>query len=118
MYNRSTEDIAAAIDRCGGFKLEKMENLKIADYMNGKQEELMKDPDSYGQARANYAQAGLRPMVQAYLGPDLTRKLFTRYAIRAAADKEILNKNCFYHMIAVSAIRVWCYLFVCLCLVF
>lgn len=80
--------------------------MEIADHMNGKQEELMKDPDSYGRDRANYAQAGLKPMVQAYLGPDLTRKLFKRYAIRAAGDKEILNKNCFYHMIAVSAIRV------------
>jgi len=105
VYFRTTEEIAAAIDRCGGFKIEKTENLIIADHMNGKQEELMKDPDSYGRDRANYAQAGLKPIVQAYLGPDLTHKLFKRYAVRAAADKEILN-NCFYHMIAVSAVRV------------
>lgn len=96
----------AAIDCCGGFKIEKMEILKIADHMNGKQQELMKDSDSYGRAMANLVQAGLKPLVEAYLGPDLTRKLFKRYAIRAAADKEFLNKNYFYYMIAVSAIRV------------
>ncbi|XP_010438760.1 PREDICTED: gibberellic acid methyltransferase 1-like [Camelina sativa] len=106
VYFRSMDDIVAAIDRCSGFKIEKMENFKIADHMNGKQDEFMKDPDSYGRSRANYVQAGLKPIVQAYLGPDLTLKLFKRYAIRAAADKDILNKDTFYHMIAVSAIRV------------
>lgn len=80
--------------------------MKIANHMNGRQEELMKDPDSYGRNRANLAQAGLKPVVQAYLGPDVTRKLFKRYAVRAAADKETLMKNSFYSMIAVSAIRV------------
>ncbi|KFK34730.1 hypothetical protein AALP_AA5G185300 [Arabis alpina] len=86
IYLRSTEEIAAAIDRCGGFKIEKMEVLKIADPMNAKQQELMKDPESYGQAMANLAQGGLKPMVEAYLGPDLTRKLFKWYATRAADD--------------------------------
>ncbi|CAA7025374.1 unnamed protein product [Microthlaspi erraticum] len=106
VYNRSTDEIAAGIERVGGFKIEKMENLRIADHMNDRQEELMKDLDSYGRTRANLAQAGLKPVVQAYLGPDLTGKLFKQYAIQAARDKEILMKNCFYSMIAVSAIRV------------
>ncbi|KFK29160.1 hypothetical protein AALP_AA7G096900 [Arabis alpina] len=78
VYNRSTEEIVAAIDRCGGFKIERMENFKVADHMNGKQEEFLKDPVSYGRARANIAQASIKPMVEAHLGPDLTRKLFKR----------------------------------------
>ncbi|KAF8113968.1 hypothetical protein N665_0043s0041 [Sinapis alba] len=106
VYLRSTEEIASAIDRCGGLKIEKMEVLKIADPMNGKQQEFMKDLESYGRAMANSVQAGLKPMIEAYLGPDLTRKLFKQYAIRAAANKECLEKNYFYYMIAVSAIRV------------
>ncbi|XP_022546827.2 gibberellic acid methyltransferase 1-like isoform X2 [Brassica napus] len=105
VYLRSTEEIASAVDRCGGFRIEKMEVLKIADPMNAKQQEL-KDPESYGLAMANSVQAGLKPMVEAYLGPDLTCKLFKQYAIRAAANKECLEKNYFYYMIAVSAIRV------------
>ncbi|VVB05709.1 unnamed protein product [Arabis nemorensis] len=106
IYLRNTEEIAAAIDRCGGFKIEKMEVLKIHDPMNAKKQELMKDPQSYGLAMANLAQGGLKPMVEAYLGPDLTRKLFKRYATRAAANKDFLKNKFFYYMIAVSAIRV------------
>ncbi|CAG7887717.1 gibberellic acid methyltransferase 1 isoform X1 [Brassica rapa] len=105
VYLRSTEEIASAVDRSGGFRIEKMEVLKIADPMNAKQQEL-KDPESYGLAMANSVQAGLKPMVEAYLGPDLTCKLFKQYAIRAAANKECLKNNSFYYMIAVSAIRV------------
>ncbi|CAH8317884.1 unnamed protein product [Eruca vesicaria subsp. sativa] len=104
VYPRSTEEIANAIDRCGGFKIEEMKVLKIADPMNAKQQ--MKDPESYGLAMANLVQAGLKPMVEAYLGPDLTRKLFKQYAVRAAANKELLKENSSYYMIAVSAIRV------------
>ncbi|KAF3498665.1 hypothetical protein DY000_02054361 [Brassica cretica] len=107
VYLRITEEVAAAIESCGGFKIEKMELLKIDDPMNARQQEFMKDPDSYGRAMANLVQAGLiKPMVENYLGPDLTSKLFKRYAIRAANNKEFLTKNYFYHMIAVSAIRV------------
>ncbi|CAN6914972.1 hypothetical protein Bca4012_088198 [Brassica carinata] len=105
VYLRSTEEIAAAVDRCGGFRIEKMEVLKIADPMNAKQQEL-KDPESYGRAMSISVQAGLKPIVEAYLGPDLTRKLFKQYAVRAATNKEFLKENSFYYMIAVSAIRV------------
>lgn len=105
VYLRSTEEIAAAIDGCGGFKIEKMEVLKIADPMNAKQQEL-KDPETYGRAMSTSVQAGLKPMVEAYLGPDLTRKLFKQYAVRAAANREFLKENSFYYMIAVSATRV------------
>ncbi|ESQ54638.1 hypothetical protein EUTSA_v10026784mg [Eutrema salsugineum] len=106
VYMRNTEEIAAAIERCGGFKIEKMEILKIDDPMNAKRHEFMKDPDSYGRAMANLIQAGLKPMFEAYLGTDLTHKLFKRYANRAASNKEFIKKNSFYFVIAVSAIRV------------
>nr|QRX39005.1 gibberellic acid methyltransferase [Sisymbrium irio] len=106
VYLRNTEEIASAIDRCGGFKIEKMEVLKITDPMNVKHQELMRDPQSYGRAMSNMVQAGLKPIIEAYLGPDLTRKLFDRYAIRAAASNEFIKKFSFYYMIAVSAIRV------------
>ncbi|KAF8099513.1 hypothetical protein N665_0243s0075, partial [Sinapis alba] len=106
MYLRNTGEVAAAIESCGGFKIEKMEILTIADPMNARQQEFMKDPDSYGRAMANLVQAGLKPMVKAYLGPDLTRELFKRYAVRATNNKEFLKKNSFFPMIAVSAIRV------------
>ncbi|CAH8391751.1 unnamed protein product [Eruca vesicaria subsp. sativa] len=107
LYLRNTEEVAAAIERCGGFKIEKMEMLKIADPMNARQQEFMKDPDSYGRAMGNLVQAGyIKPMVKAYLGPDLTSKFYERYAIKAATNKEFLAKDYFYTMIAISAIRV------------
>ncbi|CAH2077884.1 unnamed protein product [Thlaspi arvense] len=106
VYLRNTEEIAAGIDRCGGFRIEKMEMLKIADPLNAKKHEYMKDPDSYGRAMASLIQAGMKPIIEAYLGTDLTRKLFKRYAIRAAGNKEFLKTDSFYYMIAVSAIRV------------
>ncbi|KAG2330828.1 hypothetical protein Bca52824_002008 [Brassica carinata] len=106
VYLRKTGEVAAAIESCGGFKIEKMEILKIADPMNARQQEFMKDPDSYGRAMANLVQAGLKPMIKAYLGPDLTSKLFKRYAVRATNNKDFLKKDSFYPMIAVTAIRV------------
>ena len=85
-----------------------MELLKIADPMNARQQEFIKDPDSYGRAMANLVQvAQIKPKVEAYLGPDLTSTFYERYAIGAANNKEFLTKNSFYSMIAVSAIRVW-----------
>ena len=87
-----------------------MELLKIADPMNARQQEFIKDPDSYGRAMANLVQAAqIKRKVEAYLGPDLTNTFYERYAVRAANNKEFLTKNYFYHMIAVSAIRVWYY---------
>ncbi|CAH8299946.1 unnamed protein product [Eruca vesicaria subsp. sativa] len=107
LYLRNTDEVAAAIESCGGFKIEKMETINIADPMNARQQEFMRDPDSYGRAMANLVQSGqIKPMLEAYLDPDLTSKLFKQYAIRAANNKEFLTKNSFYHMIAVSAIRV------------
>ncbi|XP_048621717.1 gibberellic acid methyltransferase 1-like [Brassica napus] len=108
LYLRNTEEVTAAIESCGGFKIEKMELLKIADPMNARQQEFIKDPDSYGRAMANLVQvAQIKPKVEAYLGPDLTSTFYERYAIGAANNKEFLTKNSFYSMIAVSAIRVW-----------
>ncbi|KAL0712619.1 hypothetical protein Bca4012_019597 [Brassica carinata] len=63
VYLRNTGEVAAAIESCGGFKIEKMEIFKIADPMNARQQEFMKDPDSYGRAMANLVQAGLKPMI-------------------------------------------------------
>uniref|UniRef100_A0A0D3DN08 Uncharacterized protein n=1 Tax=Brassica oleracea var. oleracea TaxID=109376 RepID=A0A0D3DN08_BRAOL len=107
LYLRNTEEVTAAIESCGGFKIEKMELLKIADPMNARQQEFIKDPDSYGRAMANLVQvAQIKPKVEAYLGPNLTRTFYERYAIGAANNKEFLTKNSFYSMIAVSAIRI------------
>ncbi|KAH0863415.1 hypothetical protein HID58_080626 [Brassica napus] len=107
LYLRNTEEVTAAIESCGGFKIEKMELLKIADPMNARQQEFIKDPDSYGRAMANLVQvAQIKPKVEAYLGPDLTSTFYERYAIGAANNKEFLTKNSFYSMIAVSAIRI------------
>lgn len=106
-YMRSPEEVTAGIDRCGGFKLEKMEYMKIIEHSDEKQEEWKKDPVSYGRARTNLVQAAIRPMVDAYLGPDSSHELFKRYENRVSTNQEFLHITCFYGVIVFSAIRIW-----------
>ncbi|XP_010450918.1 PREDICTED: gibberellic acid methyltransferase 2 [Camelina sativa] len=105
-YMRSPEEVAAGIDRCGGFKIEKMEFMKIIEHSDEKQEEWKKDPVSYGRARTNLVQAAIRPMVDAYLGPDLSHELFKRYENRVSTNREFLHITCFYGVVVLSAIRI------------
>lgn len=105
-YMRSPEEVTAGIDRCGGFKIGKMDFLKIVEYSDEKQEEWKKDPVSYGRARTNLVQAAIRPMVDAYLGPDLSHELFKRYENRVSTNQEFLHITCFYGVVVFSAIRV------------
>ncbi|KAG2333211.1 hypothetical protein Bca52824_004391 [Brassica carinata] len=105
-YMRSPEEVAAGVDRIGGFKIEKMEYMKIVEYSDEKHEEWKKDPVSYGRARTNLVQAAIRPMVEAYLGPDLCDELFKRYENRVSTTREFLHITCFFGVVAFSAIRL------------
>ncbi|KAL0734882.1 hypothetical protein Bca4012_011092 [Brassica carinata] len=105
-YMRSPEEVAAGVDRIGGFKIEKMEYMKVVEYSDEKHEEWKKDPVSYGRARTNLVQAAIRPMVEAYLGPDLCDELFKRYENRVSTTREFLHITCFYGVVAFSAIRI------------
>ncbi|XP_010536804.1 PREDICTED: gibberellic acid methyltransferase 2-like [Tarenaya hassleriana] len=105
-YMRNAEEVAAGIDRCGGFKIEKMEYMKIPEHSDEKQEASKKDPVSYGRARANLVRATLRPMVEAYIGPYLSDQFFQRYENRVSSNTNLLHKTCFYGVIVVSATRV------------
>ncbi|CAN8252988.1 unnamed protein product [Cochlearia groenlandica] len=105
-YMRSPEEVAAGINRVGGFKLEKLEYMTIIEHSYEKKEEWKKDPVSYGRARTNLVQAAIRSMVEAYLGPDLCDELFKRYENRVSTTKEFLHMTCFYGVVVVSAIRI------------
>ncbi|CAF1698822.1 BnaC03g13660D [Brassica napus] len=105
-YMRSPEEVAAGIDRIGGFKIEKMEYMKIVEYSDEKHEEWKKDPVSYGRARTNLVQAAIRPMVEVYLGVDLSDELFKRYENRVSTTREFLHITCFFGVVAFSAIRI------------
>ncbi|KAF8102703.1 hypothetical protein N665_0197s0063 [Sinapis alba] len=105
-YMRSPEEVAAGVDRIGGFKIEKMEYMKLVEYSDEKHEEWKKDPVTYGRARTNLVQAAIRPMVEAYLGPDLCDELFKRYENRVSTTREFLHITCFYGVVAFSAIRI------------
>ncbi|KAF8099862.1 hypothetical protein N665_0236s0023 [Sinapis alba] len=105
-YMRSPEEVAAGIDRNGGFKIEKMEYMKIVEYSDEKHEEWKKDPVSYGRARTNLVQAAIRPMVEVYLGVDLCDELFKRYEKRVSTTLEFLHITCFFGVVAFSAIRI------------
>lgn len=105
-YMRSPEEVAAGIDRIGGFKIEKMEYMKIVESSDEKHEEWKKDPVSYGRARTNLVQAAIRPMVDVYLGPDLCDELFKRYENRVSTTREFLHITCFFGVVAFSAIRI------------
>ncbi|CAH2069766.1 unnamed protein product [Thlaspi arvense] len=105
-YMRSPEEVAAGFDRIGGFKIETMEYQKIVEHSDEKKEEWKKDPVSYGRARTNMVQSAVRPMVDAYLGPDLCDELFKRYENRVATTQEFLHITCFFGVVVVSATRI------------
>ncbi|XP_010433502.1 PREDICTED: gibberellic acid methyltransferase 1-like isoform X2 [Camelina sativa] len=106
VYLRSTEEVKAAIDRCGGFQIEKMVNLKIADNMNATPMTWIADPSLYGKKRAELAEDAAGQFITDRFGADMKNKLFERYAEVAEADTTLLDKPCFFHMIAVSVTRI------------
>ncbi|KAH7532261.1 hypothetical protein FEM48_Zijuj04G0001100 [Ziziphus jujuba var. spinosa] len=104
-YMRSREEVERAISRCGGFEIQRMEYTRIMEYSEEKQKEWLRDPASYGRAKANLVRATLRPIAEAYLGPYLSDQLFNRFQIRVSSDISLLTKTCFYGVIIVCAIR-------------
>ncbi|XP_058079558.1 gibberellic acid methyltransferase 2 [Magnolia sinica] len=104
-YMRSTDEVKVAFDLCTGFEIQTLEYQRILEHSKEKQEEWIKDPVSYGRAKANLVRATLKPIVEAYLGPKLSDELFKRFERRASADMEMLHKTCFYGVIVVCAIR-------------
>lgn len=102
---RSVEEVERAIERCGGFEVQKIEYQKIVEHSMDKQEEWIKDPVSYGRAKANLVRATLRPIAEAHLGPYLSEQLFKRFEMRVSSDFSLLQKTCFYGVIVVSALR-------------
>nr|QRX38995.1 gibberellic acid methyltransferase [Phoenix dactylifera] len=104
-YMRSIEEIKKAFDRCTGFEIQQLEFFRISEHSKEKQEEWMRDPVSYGRAKANLVRATLKPIVEAHLGQILSEELFKRFEKRAAEDIAMLQKTCFYGVIVVCAIR-------------
>ncbi|XP_010276464.1 PREDICTED: gibberellic acid methyltransferase 2 isoform X2 [Nelumbo nucifera] len=104
-YMRSIEEVEKAFHQCGGFEIQRLEYQRIVEHSKEKQEEWIRDPVSYGRAKANLVRATLRPIVEAHLGPKLSEELFKRFEKRASADIEMLHKTCFYGVIVVCAIR-------------
>jgi len=123
IYFRTQEEIMCAIDRCGGFKMENMVNLKIADEMNPTDQtpNCVQNPASYGKHRAMMARNAIGGFIETYFGEDKIVEsdetdekkplksdiLFEQYASIAANDTELINKACFTQVIAVSVTRVW-----------
>ncbi|XP_010922871.2 gibberellic acid methyltransferase 2 [Elaeis guineensis] len=104
-YMRSTEEIKKAFDRCTGFEIQQLEFFRISEHSKEKQEEWIRDPVSYGRAKANLVRATLKPIVEAHLGQILPEELFKRFEKRVAEDLAMLHKTCFYGVIVVCAIR-------------
>ncbi|XXG50967.1 hypothetical protein AAC387_Pa02g4848 [Persea americana] len=104
-YMRSPDEVRRAFDQCAGFEIQTLEYRKVVEHSKEKQEEWIKDPISYGRAKANLVRATLKPMVEAHLGPNLSEELFERFERRASADIDMLHKTCFYGVIVVCAIR-------------
>ncbi|OVA03904.1 SAM dependent carboxyl methyltransferase [Macleaya cordata] len=105
-YMRSTDEVDKAFRGCGGFEIQRLEYRRIVEHSREKQEEWIKDPVSYGRAKANMVRATLKPMVESHLGPELSEELFMRFEKRASVDTAMLHKTCFYGVIIVCAIRV------------
>lgn len=105
-YMRSTEEVERGIKRCGGFKIEKLEYKRIEEHSEEQQKEWMRDPVSYGRAKANMLRGTLRPILQAHLGPCLSDKFFNAFENRVSSDLSLLHKTCFYGVIVVVAIRI------------
>ncbi|KAG0488702.1 hypothetical protein HPP92_007309 [Vanilla planifolia] len=104
-YMRSIEEVKRAFGKCKGFEIKSIEYLKLIEHSKRKQEDCLRDPVSYGRAKANLVQSGLRPLIEAHLGLTFTEKLFKRFERRVSEDISLLHKICFYGLIVVSAIR-------------
>ncbi|ONK78088.1 uncharacterized protein A4U43_C02F14190 [Asparagus officinalis] len=104
-YMRSTEEVRRAFDHCGAFEIKRLEFLRIVEHSKEKQAEWIKDPVSYGRAKANLVRATLKPIVKAHLGSLLSEVLFKRFEKRVSQDISMLEKTCFYGLIVVCAIR-------------
>lgn len=104
-YMRSADEVRKAFDQCTGFEIQKLEYQKIVEHSKEKQEEWIKDPVSYGRAKANLVRATLKPIVEAHLGPKLSEELFKRFENRASGDINMLHKTCFYGVLLVCAVR-------------
>jgi len=102
---RSTEEVRRAFDHCGAFQITRLEFQRIVEHPKEKQEEWIRDPDSYGRAKANLVRATLKPIVEAHIGPMLSEELFKRIEKRVSQDMTMLQKTCFYGLIVVCAIR-------------
>ncbi|KAK2641575.1 hypothetical protein Ddye_023338 [Dipteronia dyeriana] len=105
-YMRSIEEVERGINRIGGFQIERIEYKRIVEHSEEKQKEWMRDPLSYGRAKANLVRATLRPIVDAHLGPYLSHQLFNRFQSRVSSDLNLLHTTCFYGIIVLSAIRI------------
>lgn len=103
---RSPDEVRKAFEQCTGFEIRTLEYMKIDEHSKEKQEEWIKDPVSYGRAKANLVRATLKPIIEAHLGSKLSEELFKRYEKRASGDTEMLHKTCFYGVIVVSAVRM------------
>lgn len=104
-YMRSMEEVERAIERCGGFEIQRMEYQRIVEHSKEKQDEWIRDPVSYGRAKANLVRATLRPIVEAHVGSYLSEELFKRFENRVSSDISLIRKTCFYGVIVVCAIR-------------
>ncbi|XP_068664367.1 gibberellic acid methyltransferase 2-like [Aristolochia californica] len=104
-YMRSVNEVKKAFDECAGFVIKTVEYRRLLEHSQEKQEEWIRDPVSYGRAKANMVRATLKPIVEAHLGSMLSEELFKRFEKRVSADIDMLRKTCFYGVILVSAIR-------------
>ncbi|CAL9110759.1 unnamed protein product [Musa textilis] len=104
-YMRSVEEVKAAFDQCSGFKIQQLEFQKIIEHSKEKQQEWIRDPDSYGRAKTNLVRATLKPIVEAHVG-DIAEELFKRFQTRISKDIDMLRKTCFYGVVVVCAIRM------------
>lgn len=102
---RSTEEVKRAFDHSGAFEIKWLEFRRIIEHSKEKQEEWIKDPSSYGRAKANLVRATLKPIVDAHIRPLLSEELFNRFEKRVSQDMSMLQKTCFYGVIVVCATR-------------
>ncbi|KAL5701212.1 tyramine N-methyltransferase [Ranunculus cassubicifolius] len=105
VYMRSVSEVEKAFEKCPGFEIKRLEYHRIPEHSKEKQEEWIKDPVSYGKAKANMVRATLNPIVEAHLGPNLSHELFKRFEMRVSNDLGMLQKTCFYGVIIACAIK-------------
>lgn len=105
---RNMSEVEKAVQKCGGFDIQRMEYQRISEHSKEQQlEEWVRDLGLYGRAKANLVRATLRPIVEAHIGPSLSEKLFDRFERRVSStsDVPLLHKRLFYGVIVVCAIR-------------